>query len=76
MVTVATLPVADPVAQALGATALKPERSRNVTAGLVIGPFDGFSFTVDYFHIRIRDRIALSEQLGGAAVAAVLARSG
>ena len=76
LVTVATLPVGDPVAQALGATALKPERSRNVTAGVVIGPFDGFSFTVDYFHIRIRDRIALSEQLGGTAVAAVLARNG
>lgn len=76
LVTVATLPVADAVAQALGATALKPERSRNVTVGLVIEPFDGFSFTVDYFHIRIRDRIALSEQLGGTAVAAVLARNG
>lgn len=76
LVTVATLPVADPVARALGAADLKPERSRNATAGVVFGPFDGFSFTADWFQIRIRDRIALSEQLGGAAVSAVLARNG
>ncbi|WP_324260361.1 TonB-dependent receptor [Altererythrobacter sp. H2] len=76
LVTVGTLPVADPVARALGASDLKPERSRNITAGVVFGPIEGFSFTADYFHIRIRDRIALSEQLGGAAVAAILAGAG
>jgi len=76
LVTVGTLPVSDPVAQALGATQLKAERSRNMTAGVVMGPIEGFSFTADYFHIRIRDRIALSEQLGGAAVAAILAGAG
>ncbi|MDX3899704.1 MAG: TonB-dependent receptor [Sphingobium sp.] len=76
LVTVATLPVADPVARALGAMELKPERSRNITAGLVIGPLEGFSFTADYFHIRIRDRIALSEQLGGAPVTTVLRAAG
>ncbi|MFC0205348.1 TonB-dependent receptor plug domain-containing protein [Novosphingobium soli] len=73
LVTVATLPVSDPIAAALGASALKPERSRNATLGVVFGPFAGFVFTADWFHIRIRDRIALSEQLGGAAVNAVLA---
>lgn len=76
LVTVGTLPVSDPVAQALGASPLKPERSRNMTFGVVLGPFDGFSFTADWFRIRIRDRIALSEQLGGAAVQAVLAGAG
>jgi len=76
LVNVATLPVADPVARALGATPLKPERSRNATAGVVFGPFGGFTFTADYFHIRIRDRIALSEQLGGAAVNTVLRNAG
>jgi iron complex outermembrane receptor protein len=76
LVTVGTLPISDPVAQALGATPLKAERSRNITAGVVIGPIEGFSFTADYFHIRIRNRIALSEQLGGAAVAAILTGAG
>jgi iron complex outermembrane recepter protein len=76
LVNVATLPVSDPIAQALGAAPLKPERSRNATAGVVFGPFGGFTFTADYFHIRIRDRIALSEQLGGAAVNAILREAG
>lgn len=76
LVTVGTLPVADPVARALGASDLKPERSRNTTVGVVFGPFDGFAFTADWFRIRIRDRIALSEQLGGAAVQAILAQAG
>jgi iron complex outermembrane recepter protein len=76
LVNVATLPVSDAVARALGATPLKPERAYNATAGIVFGPFDGFTFTADYFHIRIRDRIALSEQLGGAAVNTVLANAG
>ena len=76
LVTVATLPVADPLARALGASPLKPERSRNASAGLVAGPFGGFSLTADYFRIAIDDRIVLSEQLGGAAVTAILARAG
>ena len=76
LVTVGTLPVSDPVARALGASALKPETSRNLTAGVVLRPFDGFSITADYFRIRIRDRIALSEQLGGAAVVAILTQAG
>ena len=76
LVTVATLPVSDPIARALGAAPLKPEKSRNLSAGVVVGPFDGFSLTADYFRIAIDDRIALSEQLGGAAVTAILARAG
>ncbi|HYZ48425.1 MAG TPA: TonB-dependent receptor, partial [Sphingomonas sp.] len=76
LVNVATLPVSDPISRALGAAPLKPERSRNATAGIVFGPFDGFTFTADYFDIRIRDRIALSEQLGGAAVNAILKGAG
>lgn len=76
LVTVGTLPVGDPVARALGASALKPERSRNFTAGVVVDPPGPLSFTADYFHIRIEDRIALSEQLGGAAVTAILTGAG
>jgi iron complex outermembrane receptor protein len=76
LVTVATLPVSDPVARALGAQPLKPEKSRNISAGFVVGPFDGFSLTADYFHIAVDDRIALSEQLSGAAVTAILTKAG
>lgn len=76
LVTVGTLPVSDPVAQALGATALRPEQSRSHTIGLVARPLGNLSFTADYFQIRIDDRIALSEQLGGAQVAAILTGAG
>ena len=74
--TVGTLPVNDPVAQALGAQPLKPEKSRNWSAGFVLTPGHGLSLTADWFDIRIRDRIALSEQLGGAQVTAILAAAG
>lgn len=76
LVTVGTLPVSDPVSRALGASPLEPEKSRNVTAGVVVTPIPRLSFSADAYHIRIRDRIALSEQLGGAAVAAILQRAG
>lgn len=72
LVTVGTLPVSDPVARALGAEDLKPEHSRNLSAGVVVGPWRGFSTTADYFD----DRIALSEQLSGAAVVAILQAAG
>ena len=42
----------------------------------MVGPWRGFSATADYFDIRIDDRIALSEQLSGAAVVAVLRAAG
>lgn len=76
LVTVGTLPVSDPVSRALGASPLKPEKSRNITAGVVLTPVPGLSLSADYYHIRIRDRIALSEQLGGGAVTAILTAAG
>lgn len=76
LVTVGTLPVSDPVARALGASDLKAERSRNLGVGLVAGPWRGLTLTADAFRIRIEDRIALSEQLGGASVVAILNAAG
>jgi iron complex outermembrane receptor protein len=76
LVTVGTLPVTDPVARALGAVPLKPERSRNWSAGFVLTPRSNLYLTFDAYEIRIRDRIALSEQLGGPAVTAILRSAG
>ena len=45
-----------------GALPLDPEKSRNYSAGTVVR-FGGFSLTVDGYHIRIRDQIALSENI-------------
>lgn len=76
LVTVGTLPVADPVARALGASKLKPETSISYAAGFVLDPGFGLTLTADWFRIEIEDRIALSEQLGGASVTAVLNAAG
>jgi iron complex outermembrane receptor protein len=76
LVIVRNAAVDDPIARLLGATPLKPEKSRNVSAGIVLTPFEGLSATADYFHIRIDDRIAYSEILQGPLVNAVLAANG
>ncbi len=40
-----------------GNSALKPERSRNYTAGIVLEPTNYFSAAIDYFHITLKDTI-------------------
>lgn len=40
-----------------GNTDLKPEKSKNFTAGFVLEPTTGFSFGVDYYNVRINDVI-------------------
>jgi len=65
-VDISTLAVNSPVAQALGSKPLKPERSVNYTFGLTANPLRGLTFTADYYHIRIKDRIVLTENLGAA----------
>lgn len=60
---VRALQVDDPVAVAWGAQPLKPEKSTNLSAGLVLTPLSGLSLTIDAYQIRIRDRILLSGTL-------------
>ncbi|MCP3734584.1 TonB-dependent receptor [Sphingomonas sp. RP10(2022)] len=67
-VDVSTVPVNSAVARALGSQPLKPEKSLNLSGGATLNPFRGFNLTVDYFHIKIRDRVVLSENLGAAGV--------
>ncbi|GGB19165.1 TonB-dependent receptor [Sphingomonas metalli] len=55
-------PVSSSIAQALGARSLEPEKSRNYSLGTVIRA-GGFSLTVDAYRIRIRNQIALSENI-------------
>ena len=68
LTTVRTFPVADPTAIALGAQPLKPERSRDFSAGLVLTPGIGPYATLDFYQVDINDRIILSEDLIGPAV--------
>ncbi|MDT9014106.1 TonB-dependent receptor [Novosphingobium sp. APW14] len=50
----------NPVAQFFGATPLKPEKSFNFAGGIVIKPSSAITFTLDYFNIKVEDRIAVS----------------
>jgi len=65
-VEISTVPVSSPVASALGAKPLKPEKSLNLTAGATLNPLRGLSITADYYQIKIDDRIVLTENLGAA----------
>jgi iron complex outermembrane recepter protein len=71
-----TLPVDSPAAIALGATPLKPEQSRNASAGFVITPSGAAEIAVDYYHIAIDDRIVLSGNFTAPPIAAILAPFG
>lgn len=65
-----TLPVADPIAAALGAERLRPETSFNLTAGITARLAPGLDLTLDGFRIAVADRITLSDRLFGPAIAA------
>lgn len=73
---VGTFAVNDPISVALGATPLKPEKATNYSAGVVVTPGHGLTLTVDLYRIDIDDRIALSENLQGPQVAAILRAHG
>ncbi len=59
---VLTLPVANPVARALGAQDLRAEKSVNWSGGFTLSATDRFSLAVDVFTIDVKDRITLSSQ--------------
>lgn len=71
-----TLPVGSPAAIALGAKPLKPEKSLNFSAGLVLTPLRNFTLTVDAYQIKVDDRIAITSTLTGAAVSNILIANG
>ena len=74
LIEIGTFPVSDPVARALGSRQLQAEKATNFGGGIAISPFEGFSLTADYYNIRIRDRVVLTENLQGPLVVAELAR--
>jgi iron complex outermembrane receptor protein len=63
LVDAVTLPVSNPVAQALGSAPLKAETSFSWSGGLVFSAVPRLSMTVDYFQIDIDDRIVLTDNL-------------
>lgn len=76
LIQIGTFPVGSPIAQALGSKPLKPEKSLNFGGGIAFNMIDGFSLTVDYYRIEIKDRITLTENLQGPDVVAILRDAG
>jgi iron complex outermembrane receptor protein len=58
-----TLPVDNPIAIALGATALDPENSVSFSGGLVFTAVPRLSVTLDVYQVSIDDRIVVTENL-------------
>lgn len=69
-------PVSSPIAQLLGAKDLKPEKTRNLSAGFVWQPLPNASVTLDGYILNIKDAIVYSGQLTGPYVQNVLASAG
>ncbi|APG62339.1 hypothetical protein LPB140_05485 [Sphingorhabdus lutea] len=72
LIEIGTFPVSSPIARALGAQPLEAEKSTNFGGGVTFNMIDGLNVTVDYYNIKIRDRITLTENLTGADVVAIL----
>ncbi|MFT4247051.1 MAG: TonB-dependent receptor [Pseudomonas sp.] len=68
--------VGSELARALGAQDLKPEKSTNLSLGLVYKPSAAFSLTLDAYQIDIRDRIVRTSALSGDAVSQLLEAAG
>jgi iron complex outermembrane receptor protein len=65
-----------PIALALGSTSLDPEESTSFTIGAVFKPLDNMSVTVDFYDIRIEDRLTILENEVGPAEVALLTNAG
>lgn len=56
-----TFPVNSAASQYYGARPLTPEKSTNYGVGLTAKPLRDLSFTIDYYNIKVRNRIFVSE---------------
>ncbi len=71
-----TFPVDNPVAQVLGAKPLDAEESFSYTIGAVVTPVENTTLTLDFYNIRINDRLALLNKTVNASQVAALAARG
>jgi iron complex outermembrane receptor protein len=73
---VGIFPVGHPAAVALGAKPLKEETSFNFSGGVAVTPADNLTFTADFFHIKINDRILLGATFHDDPTLQILANAG
>jgi len=60
---IGTYPVTSAIARFYGATALKPEESTNLSAGIVLSPVPGLLMTLDGYNIKVRHRIGITSPI-------------
>jgi len=70
-----TLPVGSPIGALVGTKPLKPEESDNVSVGAVLQAF-GVTASVDWYQIKIDDRIVMSSNFQSTALTNLLAARG
>jgi iron complex outermembrane recepter protein len=75
-VEVGNFPVDNRASRIFGAQPLKDETSVNLSGGFAFTPKDNVTFTVDFFHITINDRILLGATFGDTVSQRILADSG
>jgi iron complex outermembrane recepter protein len=75
-VEVGNFPVDNRASRIFGAKPLKDETSVNFSGGFAFTPRDNVTFTVDFFHIEIKDRILLGATFGDTVSQRILADSG
>ncbi len=56
-----TFPVDSPASIYYGSKALSPEKSTNFGVGFTAEPMRGLTFTVDYYNIKVRDKIFVTQ---------------
>ena len=76
VLTVRTFPVNTPEAKLMGATPLKPERSVNLSGGLVLNRPRLPLITADFFEIDISDRIGLGGSITDTSITRLLDENG
>lgn len=76
LVEVGNYPVDHPASRLLGAKDLKEETSFNLSAGLAVTPRGNLTLTLDFYHIKINDRILLGATFDDDTTLAILAGGG
>ncbi|MEC3909378.1 TonB-dependent receptor [Sphingobium sp. CR2-8] len=71
-----TLAVDSPAAIALGAEPLKPEKSFNISGGIVLTPMRNLNLTIDAYQINVDGRISVTSTLTGTLISNILIANG
>ncbi|MCB5426394.1 TonB-dependent receptor [Altererythrobacter sp. CC-YST694] len=66
----------DPLGAPFGAKPLDPEKSRTLTAGIVLQPDSSSSLTVDLYKLKVEDAVVITDALRGSAISQLFTVNG